>query len=261
MPDYSLDPYQAEESNILDVLKSAMAQKLRQRPAMEDLSARALYAGAEGKADRDIETSMKQRTELADRAQAALLNTLRQYGPEVQNLGANPFTRSAAIKSIGDEESIRLDEKDRAIRNARMQAQSGGQEPYEDARPVGGALPTTRTQMLIAQALDDAQSGRESVRKRGEAVLKAFQGQNPRDMVRLNASGGVEEIPGAFTAYQKQVGTQQQQQHPAGIKVPSGEGDEMNISLRPKERGLNFYYLFLFIEFAYACFFDHLDKF
>jgi hypothetical protein len=224
MSNDTYNPFEAEEVNLQDILKKVVAEKLRQRPSMNDASARFLYASGQAKADKDFDSALSKRTELAEADKAAISKTLRNYGEETERLGGNRLTFPQAMTNVKEAESMRLDDEDRARANARIQARMQGGDGSSGGTG-GSALPMTQTQALYAEAMEAIQSSRPRRQKWGEDVLKQLQGHDPKNSMRYNAQGGAEEIPGAPALFERQQGITRQQANPLGVKdYPMGDG-------------------------------------
>jgi len=191
--DYSLDPYQTEETNLLEAYKKALAKSLRPTPAMDDPSARFYAAYDKEGADREMDDIQTRRTMLSQQMMSALPDALR--GDTATKL-AHPMTRNLEQDKLKELQAMQLDDQDRAARAARRA--SGGQALPGAVAASGGG------DNGMSEALDDMRSVRPRVAKSGHelAQLGMPRGNNASVGLNLN-TGGFDVVPAGVQSAQQ----------------------------------------------------------
>jgi len=163
--DYSLDPYQTEEDNLLEQYARALRKSIQPTPAMNDPSARFYAAYDKAGADRDMGDIQNKRTQLSQRMMAALPDALR--GDSAAKL-AHPYTRQLEQEALKERQGMALDMEDRLARkNARSPM-----GPPEPGQSLPGAVAAAGGEDDAAAAMRRNIEDAGSVRPRNAAQGK-----------------------------------------------------------------------------------------
>lgn len=216
--DYSLDPFETEESNLDAQLKAAVAARLRagQSPLWgADAFDRAQYAGTERRV-------AKEKSELARRAQEQLEGDTAGFSDDARALMRNPATRTEGAKVLGKEAETRYYARQDAEEKAARQAARGMSGPSMGGTAVGGDAADYMD--ARAQAEDDIRSRDPAKAARGKAMLEALKAQDPTHTTAI-INGRSVSIPSALDTLRQREETTAPFKDTM-IQVPTGRGDE-----------------------------------
>jgi len=215
--DYSLDPFQIEETELDEKRKAAMAQLLRIGSSQSPLNNPAMafqnaYHGATARDD--LEAIGPQKRDLARRANIAFEKSIEGVRPEVANLLRNPALRATGEAQLGKD----LDQKrwnDEDERDAAMDMFRRGGESSE-----GGGSADYVNALRLATSNDPRRA------KRGEVLLKQLAPFDSSHNVRGTLSGGSREDPGATGAYRQREQARGDNTL-VDVKLPNGQIQQM----------------------------------
>lgn len=217
--DYSLDPLQVEEDTLNQRLKAAIAKSLRNVDSIPNWNiggqTTATFDRVSGQLE--IPQIQAQRQALGQKFENSMAEALRGQPDNIRRLSASPGTRAIGLDLLKQRSKEQLDQEamDRAFGSS------------------GSALPGATGQgeaPSYAQLVELQSHPNAKVAAAAKARLEAYyKPHDPKLNVRYNPQGGFEPIAGADAAYARTQGAIQQQQHPMGVQIPSGDGGTMMV--------------------------------